>query len=584
VRFKPVVRVGTVVGLLIAAGVGIAAWQLLRAGDAGGDTALERWIGGQLKRVANGHLNPTLDFDELDYQCPKTVVVTGVRLIADDARGPDGRSAILSAKRLELTLDCIPKEGEPIVIRDVIAQRPTVRLIAAGPGAGLVGFSDLVKQTGTDASPGGDAPPLSQVFRMHRVVVRDAAVEYDARGEGDAPPLRLDQINTQLVFEPDASGWYGLDLSTTREPILDLAVKGRLNLDTMTAEFAQTTLAIDLAAEQHPLLPAPVQQLLANYDARGVLEIDASGTVSLNAPQQARIDATLEMRDAHFAAGDYRVPVSSLDAVVRVVDGVVTLEGAEARTMGGRVEAHGIADLTPDLPSDVRVQLIDLHLEKLVRGGEAQIQAGQVSGLVNGQAHFTTPLAHATTRAAGNGQVDITEGRLAKLPVVGTIAGALASAAKAKEADQKHTGRDTASVTFELAGDHANLTRVTLSTPLIAAEGTGKVGFDESLYLDLRAGPLKKLTNRMGVLGKALDQVTDGLTRYRVTGTLGEPKVDVLVLAAPDEKPTTDTPREEAASEIFDDLDNNDRRDRDEDKEDDQWEERRERNRDLLGL
>jgi len=118
---------------------------------------------------------------------------------------------------------------------------------------------------------------------------------------------------------------------------------------------------------------------------------------------------------------------------------------------------------------------------------------------------------------------------------------------------------------------------------VVAAPETGKVGFDESLYLDLQAGPLKKLADNLGALGKAINQITEGLTRYRVTGTLGEPKVDVLVLAAPDEKPTTDTPRQKPASEVFDDLDNNKARERQTTEEDDKWEQRREENRRLLG-
>jgi len=66
--FNRITRAGLWVALVAAVVAGVAAVVLLRAGDADSDTALARWIGGQRKRVVAGSLNPTLDFDGLDYR------------------------------------------------------------------------------------------------------------------------------------------------------------------------------------------------------------------------------------------------------------------------------------------------------------------------------------------------------------------------------------------------------------------------------------------------------------------------------------------------------------------------------------
>ena len=41
--------------------------------------AVERWIGQELRSLAAAHLDPTFDFDDLDYTIPRTVTLRGVR-------------------------------------------------------------------------------------------------------------------------------------------------------------------------------------------------------------------------------------------------------------------------------------------------------------------------------------------------------------------------------------------------------------------------------------------------------------------------------------------------------------------------
>ena len=109
---------------------------------------------------------------------------------------------------------------------------------------------------------------------------------------------------------------------------------------------------------------------------------------------------------------------------------------------------------------------------------------------------------------------------------------------------------------------------------------TGRVGFDQSLYLDVQAGPIKKLTKQLGAIGRGIDQITSHITRYRVTGTLEEPVVTVLIFSSPDQRPPDpDTPRDNPASEIFTDIfrigPSPD--DKQTEQENEKWEERRER-------
>ncbi len=569
-------RIAGVLVLILAVGAGVGGYLFYQAGGEGSDTAVEQWIGSQLRRIVNGHLNAELTFDMLDYQYPQSVVLTNVRLTAADPAAPNGRTAIVEAKRLELTLDKVPSQGQPIIIRAVQVSSPIVRLLADRSADNadtdtfnLVGFSDLVRSK--DTAPTTPPPPLSDVFRMNRVSVSDGQFLFDPRTRGE-PPMRLDGFTTTMHFDAEDAGWYAYDLKVNRAPVLDLAAAGRLNLDTLVVELRSTTLAVDLASERRDVLPPQLQQLLKQYDARGTLSIGVTGTLPVETWQESQLDIELRMADAHIADGEYQLPIQTLSIDAAVREGRAELGDSFIDALGGRVTLAGGVALNPALRADLRIELKDLYLEKLLRGGSDEATATELSGLVNGELHYTGGLTELMTQADGTGEVNITQGKLAMIPVIGRVTGELARAARVTGSDGDRTGTDTASFVFDLVGNHAKLTSIELSTALLAATGTGTVGFDQSLNLDINAGPLKKLNQSLGILGRAIGQVTDGLSRYRVTGTIQEPQIAVLLLSAPSERATTDTPRETPASELFEDM--QPRREK-QDEADDKWEERR---------
>ena len=70
------------IGIVVLAGGLVGVWYWI---GMSGTSALERWIGGQVKSIANSYLNPRVDFEDLDYQRPYTAVLTKFRLTVDDA-------------------------------------------------------------------------------------------------------------------------------------------------------------------------------------------------------------------------------------------------------------------------------------------------------------------------------------------------------------------------------------------------------------------------------------------------------------------------------------------------------------------
>ena len=66
-----------------------------------------------------------------------------------------------------------------------------------------------------------------------------------------------------------------------------------------------------------------------------------------------------------------------------------------------------------------------------------------------------------------------------------------------------------------------------LVTALMAVRGGGVIGFDDSLNLILNGGPLERLQESLGMVGRAFGHVTDRIVRYHVTGTTEHPVVRI---------------------------------------------------------
>jgi len=579
------------VGLVLLLALASGAWLLLRAGAAG-EGSLERWIGGQLQRIVSGYLHPDLTFGTLDYQAPRTVVLTDVQLVADDAGAEGGRSAILEAARLRIELDKIPREGEPLVIRQIDVTRPVLRALLQrdrlGLPTGMVGWDNLVRGTedqedaraATDQPP----PPLSEVFHMRQVNITDGALIFDERDD-QRPAMELEGFTTRMTFDPDEQGWYTFALKTERPPQFSIDAKGRLDLDGFQVELRPGTLSLDLASEQIAALPPAIQELLNTHEVRGQLRVSIDGLIPLRDWPTTTAELSLDMHEAHLAVDRYQWPVQRVAVRATIDDQLLTLGDSSIRTLGGRIVLGGKVHLNQALNAELRADVQDVRLERAARlGGETQGAAGDLAGNVTAAATFVGPLSAATTQAGGGGTVQVRDGRLANLPLISGLINQLSSVGKfGGKGQDELIGHDNADVTFELRGDHADLTHVAMSTPVLALEGTGRIGFDQSLYLNVQAGPIKKLEQAIGVFGKGLGQLTDNLIRYRVTGTLSEPKVTILLMGAPDEAEPASEDARQPASELFEEINPATRDDEQAGQRDDVWEKRRQQQGEMTG-
>lgn len=524
---KPIV-VALAIALVVVGVVGVLALRTLGPGGGGlGGAAnrLEEWIGSQLVGIANSYLVPQIGFDGLDYEAPGTVHLDGVTLTA-----PDGVQ-LLELGRMTVTLAQIPKIGQPIVIERINLEHPTFRLlreVQADGTAGLKGLSPIVRATPGHDESVDEAFRLSNVLRLRRIEIHDGAVLYD-HGDGSSP-MSISGVTTTITAAPraDEPGWYALDIDSAVGPLARLALVGLVSLDTLEVRIDRLAFSGDLSGQGRTILPPPVQALLTEYEARGTLDIEASGSLALNDPLAGTLTATLRLRDAHVAAGDYQVPLETLDAEATLGSRMATLTSLRAQLLGGAATMHGDIELTDaSMPTHLYWTIEGVELRDLLRAGASENAPPKLAGKLEGTGALTTRLTDARGSLAGTGEMHVREGRLLAIPgltqladVMHTMSPDAASGALEHKAD----------VAFSLGPNGADVTSSEVVTDFLAARGTGAIGFDGSLDLSINAGPMEKLQSLLGGLGDVLGAMTDRLMKYRIGGTIAAPEVTVAPL------------------------------------------------------
>ncbi|HET6251199.1 MAG TPA: hypothetical protein VFE47_26185 [Tepidisphaeraceae bacterium] len=339
---------------------------------------IEDWIGSQLQTVANSYLNPKLSFTDLTYEYPRGVSLNHFRLTADDPAHPGKTIDIIAADHAMVSLAEIPSFGKPIVIEKIELDQPSISAVAVAPmSQKFVGFSDLLRAPSTAATADEKNPrparKTSDVFRIRLVQITDGKIVYDPRIPGTAP-MMLDKINTSLHIEPGDGAWYKLDTAITRAPVLDLQLRGLINLDTLAGRDLTVKLLADLGQDKLNYLPPELQSVLKKYDARGKLSIEMAGSLPVMDPLKGQGTATLKLDGANLAMNGLHIPVEHVELNSRFDKGTVTVPSLKIAALGGSVDFSGSAKLNDRLDTELHLKIAGVKPETLLAN------ASQASG------------------------------------------------------------------------------------------------------------------------------------------------------------------------------------------------------------
>lgn len=489
-----------------------------------GQSAIEKWVGTQLKEVVGAYLKPELQFDSLDYQSPMTVVLTNVRLSAEDPDNKGQRVDIIDAKRIRVELAELPRQGQPLRITAIEMDGATVRLVDAKQG-GLVGFSDLLLEQTPD-----DAPPLSEVLQTKQIVLRNGAIEYDARTPG-TEPMRFDQIDTIVNINENKAGTYALDLDLKRQAVLDMQLQADADLDSMRLAVSSLTTSLDMSRQQDRYLPPQVQAFIKEHDLTGKLTLTADGELDLNDLLNSTSKLTLTLTDGHGKLGQYRLPIKTLTLDAQMAERQVVIDRLVGEVLNGEVSGTGGFALDDAMPGEFKLSGNNLRLDELMIA-DGPDQDPPIDGKADLQINAKAPLMQVLEQTTGSGELRVREGRIARLPLISDLIQFMQSGGNLSRPDngEAPAGSDKVDLVFEMRGDHAYFSKANVDGTWFAMRGRGKVFFDQRLAMNINAGPLEKVQNAIGLIGRPLGAVTDALLTYRVTGTLSDKTITPVPL------------------------------------------------------
>lgn len=502
------------VAVVVLAAGGFFAWRAFTRGTGGFDD----WVVRKIVDIAEVHIVPDVEFSSFDYDMPYTVTFEGLELVA-----PDG-TKVVEAGRAVVTLAEAPARDKPIKIESIELRDAMLRLIRHEGGfRGLVPF---VEGAAKDPDAVAEDVRLSNVLQLRKVTLVNGGLVFDA-GDG-SPAMELSGITTDMDIEPvteDGRTWHTLKLEAGREPLMSLAMHGRIDLDAAVLDVSSLTLGTNLDSETARALPPALQNLVRDHDANGRLDATASGIIDSKNAANSSLQAEVRISDFNVAQGEYKLPIKAGTIALAMSSGVLTGKTVSFDLLEGTLSAPELrVDTTaPGMPLRLAWDASQLELRELLRGGVPAGQEPKLAGKLDTSGRVSMVLGEGKSSISGAGDLRVRDGRLVAIPLVQVLERVMKLAPGAGT-------NSRADVEFDLDGRGVAVRSLALSTPVLAAEGDGRIGYDTSLDLLLRAGPVEKVESLLGDVGEILGQVSDRLVQYRVTGTAKEPKVEIKPL------------------------------------------------------
>lgn len=333
----------------------------------------------------------------------------------------------------------------------------------------------------------------------------------------------------RLDVQPDAAGWYEIKTAINRKPVFETSIAGKINIDTMSLNLDALKFTMDLAPEQAHYLPPQVQAMINQYELTGKLDLNVSGALQISDWQNADLNVQVNLNRANASVGKYRIPIDTTKIGLRMKQGQVFVDKAELNLLGGEIRATAVVGLLGAMPAEARMTLRDIRIERTLRTLSTEPGAKPAyAGAVNMDLAVKSAVSAWQTQTFGEGQITMRDGEMRSLPLVRDVLQALNSAGKIGEYLNVAT-RDTALVDFTLAGDRMEISKLEYNSAAAAARGKGQIYFDQRMNVILNAGPLEKLQNQFGAVGRLLGGITDSLMGYRIVGTVSQPEVKVEV-------------------------------------------------------
>jgi uncharacterized protein involved in outer membrane biogenesis len=386
---------------------------------------------------------------------------------------------------------------------------------------------DAVPDPSSPAGPAGPSTEPSMVppaLQMLRLINGTVTVRDQRAGAGPAP-MAVDRINLSIdhLQLGEATGLNGsAHVDGWPAPV---TLSGRVRLAPTAPNFiADADLSVQLGKSDvrltaHPDRERPagsgvhwivriestrldLDELLARPEPAGAPAVVAAGVVSTTratsgppasdaAPWSGEVTAELTIGAVHL----HQLTINDLRASGRMHEGTVRLETVTGRLAGGAVEAKGTVNLArADRPFDAEAAASRIDLQSVQRGWSPSkprmTGTATVSTSLNGVMGTAWKWEETVKGLKGRGQLDIRDGAVEGIDLVGTITqqlNKLAGRADANAPKRDRTPFSSATATVTLGQGIASIGSFQVESDEFSLSASGRVGLTSPQPLGLKA-------------------------------------------------------------------------------------------------
>ena len=309
-------------------------------------------IRNQLLALADVYLEPRLELGPIRYTFPLAVSTKDAKLVAKDRAGKDFE--LLSVKELSIVLHRLPIFDGPLVFQELMVGNAAATFEVDEEGD-VTGWENLLKDSGTDDDDSdSDDRPISDLFAIDRIGVQGLDIEY--RIIGNPTPM----IMKDLVFEIDnkgrdgaekidlgrSPGWYEIDTDLKQGKLLDLTIKGGLDIDTLDVELTLVKLDLELDERKTSVLPPQIQSFIKNRQVEGSVDATLKGEFNINDFMSSKTRMSMELGKTRFAIDKFLIEIDEASATGRTENDTVLLEPIVVKALDGTL--NGIIRLSDE--------------------------------------------------------------------------------------------------------------------------------------------------------------------------------------------------------------------------------------------
>ena len=217
----------------------------------------------------------------------------------------------------------------------------------------------------------------------------------------------------------------------------------------------------------------------------GLYTLSGSANFHHDATTQPTVDLDIQTNGSSATITSYGIPANNIVGEMRLTNTAAQIKHVEADTLDGKISGQGLIVLASPHGYQGQLSANSIDLEKVASAFRIpQSDHGKVSGRGNLSAKFDGKAAsdHLTTNSTftADGRLEITGGQLWQIPVLTGIAQQCNINTDAALAS------DAAAI-FHIENEVVRLDHAAVSSPVLGVQGSGMIGFDKSVDLDVIA-------------------------------------------------------------------------------------------------